>query len=269
MLCHFFAELGITEPQLQINSLGCPECRPVYRQALQEFLRERLDQLCDDCRRRYTTNPLRALDCKSAGCKEATVGAPSVLDHLCAGCDDHFSRTKGYLDALGTGYAINERMVRGLDYYTRTTFELVTGLLGSQSAVAAGGRYDGLISDLGGPAIPGIGFAMGVERVALLLADRKFTMRPDLFIVALGEEAQLEAFKLCGALQKKGCAVEIDYEGKSLKSQMRRADKLNARYSMVIGGDELARGTAPLKTMDTGDSTEVTLAAEAIGALLV
>jgi histidyl-tRNA synthetase len=269
MLCHFFAELGLDEPQLQINSLGCPECRPEYRQALQEFLRERLDLLCDDCRRRYTTNPLRALDCKSAGCKEATAGAPSVLDNLCAGCEDHFGRTRSYLDALGTGYAINERMVRGLDYYTRTTFELVTGLLGSQSAVAAGGRYDGLISDLGGPAIPGIGFAMGVERVALLLAGRNIAMRPDLFIVALGEEAQLEAFKLCGALQKKGFAVEIDYEGKSLKSQMRRADKLNARYSMVIGGDELARGTAPLKTMDTGDSAEVALAAEAIGALLV
>ncbi len=268
MLCHFFGELGLTEPQLQINSLGCPECRPVYRQALQAFLRERLDQLCDDCRRRYATNPLRALDCKSAGCKEATVGAPSVLEHLCAGCDDHFARTRGYLDALGTGYGINERMVRGLDYYTRTTFELVTGLLGSQSAVAAGGRYDGLVSDLGGPAIPGIGFAMGVERVALLLADQKFSKRPDLFIVALGDEAQLEAFRLCGALQRKGFAVEIDYEGKSLKSQMRRADKLNARYSMVIGGDELARGTAPLKTMDTGNPAEVALSAEAIGALL-
>ena len=130
MLCHFFAELGLTEPRLEINSLGCPDCRPLYRNALKDFLRSRIDQLCDDCRRRFETNPLRVLDCKATGCKEATAGAPSVLDHLCAGCNDHFARTRGYLDAVGTVYTINSRMVRGLDYYTRTTFELVTGLSG-------------------------------------------------------------------------------------------------------------------------------------------
>lgn len=268
MLCHFFADLGLTEPALQINSLGCPDCRPAYRQKLQAFLEAKLELLCEDCRRRYKTNPLRALDCKSAGCKEATVDAPSVLDNLCTCCEDHFARTRRNLEDLGTGYTINPRMVRGLDYYTRTTFELVTTLLGSQSAVAAGGRYDGLIADLGGPSMPGIGFAIGVERVALLLAGQEFRKRPDLFIAALGEDAQREAFRLCGALQKGGYAVEIDYEGKSLKSQMRRADKLNARFSMVIGGDELARGTAPLKAMDAGTSQEVPLNAEAVGALL-
>jgi histidyl-tRNA synthetase len=267
MLCHFFAELGLTEPRLEINSLGCPECRPAYRQTLKEFLRTRLDLLCDDCRRRFETNPLRALDCKAAGCKEATEGAPSVLDNLCPGCDDHFASVKQYLQIAETPYSINPRMVRGLDYYTRTTFELVTSLLGSQSAVAAGGRYDGLISELGGPEIPGIGFAMGVERVALLLADRDFSRRPDLFIVALGEDARNMAFRLMGRLQLSGIAVEIDYEGKSLKSQLRRADKFNSRYSLIIGGDELLRGSALLKEMDTGNQRDVNLDADAIAAL--
>ncbi|MBT0665776.1 histidine--tRNA ligase [Geobacter pelophilus] len=268
MLCHFFAELGLTEPRLEINSLGCPECRPAYRQALKDFLRSRLELLCDDCKRRFETNPLRALDCKAAGCKEATAGAPSVLDNLCAGCEDHFSKTKQYLDSAGTPYSVNSRMVRGLDYYTRTTFELVTGLLGSQSAVAAGGRYDGLISELGGPAIPGIGFAMGVERVALLLSDKNFTRRPDLFIAALGTEARGFAFKLMGELQAKGVSVEIDYDGKSLKSQLRRSDKFNSRFTLVIGEDEIAKGTAQFKDMDKGTQADIRLETQDIFAAL-
>lgn len=268
MLCHFFAELGLTEPRLQINSLGCHECRPEYRKKLREFLSERLESLCDDCKRRYETNPLRALDCKAVGCREATVGAPSVLDHLCAGCEDHFSRTKKYLDAAGTGYDINPRMVRGLDYYTRTTFELVTCLLGSQSAVAAGGRYDRLIEELGGPALPGIGFALGVERVVLLLDGEGFESRPDLFIAYHGEAAGDAAFLLMCRLQRKGISVELDYEGKSLKSQMRRADKFRARYTLIIGEDELARGKAALKEMDRGVQEEVVLDADAIAGTL-
>lgn len=268
MLCHFFAELGLTEPSLQINSLGCPDCRPAYRTVLKEFLRAKLDLLCDDCKRRFETNPLRALDCKATGCKEATAGAPSVLDHLCTPCDDHFAAVRRHLESVGTTYAINDRMVRGLDYYTRTTFELVTGLLGSQSAVAAGGRYDGLIADLGGPQLPGIGFAMGVERVALLLAEKEFRKRPDLFIAALGEPAQAEAFRLMTRLQRIGVSVEIDYEGKSLKSQMRRADKLNSRFTLIIGEDELAKGRANLKNMDAGTQEEVTLSAEHIAGLV-
>ncbi|GFO64686.1 histidine--tRNA ligase [Geomonas paludis] len=264
MLTHFFQELGLTEPSLQINSLGCPCCRPAYREALKKFLLDRIDQLCDDCKRRYDTNPLRALDCKSAGCQEATKGAPSMLDHLCAECSDHFDKTRKHLELVGTPYSINQRMVRGLDYYTRTTFEMVTTMLGAQSAVAAGGRYDGLISSIGGPQIPGIGFAMGVERVALLLAEKDFSRRPDLFIAALGEEAHAEAFRLMSALQRLGLAVEIDYEGKSLKSQMRRADKFNSRFTLIIGGDEIASGTAPLKNMDGGTQDEVALDAASI-----
>jgi histidyl-tRNA synthetase len=260
MLCHFFSDLGLTEPKLEINSLGCPDCRQGYRKVLREFLISKADQLCDDCRRRVETNPLRALDCKSSGCKTATEGAPSVLDHLDGECAEHFASTRHFLEVAGTSYSINHRMVRGLDYYTRTTFELVTGLLGAQSAVAAGGRYDGLVSDLGGPSIPGIGFAMGVERVALLLEEKDFRKRPDLFIAALGEPARDLAFRFMSSLQKRGVSIETDYEGKSLKSQMRRSDKFNARFTLIIGDDELAKGKALLKDMDKGTQEDITLA---------
>jgi histidyl-tRNA synthetase len=259
MLCHFFEEIGLTEPTLQINSLGCPDCRPSYRQKLKDFLQARLQFLCEDCRRRYENNPLRTLDCKAAGCREITADAPSVLDNLCQGCADHFTKTQLYLRDIGTKYEINSRMVRGLDYYTRTTFELVTGLLGAQSAVAAGGRYDSLIEQLGGPQLPGIGFAMGVERIVLLLEEQDFRKRPDLFIVFLGESAQRKSFNLMSKLQRIGISVEIDYEGKSLKSQMRRADKFRARYTLIIGENELNKGMAVLKEMDKGVQTEVPL----------
>lgn len=264
MLCHFFAELGLDEPALQINSLGCSECRPAYRKALRDFLQAKRDLLCEDCLRRYETNPLRALDCKSTGCKEATADAPSVLDHLCTGCAEHFAATQRHLRDVGTSFTINPRMVRGLDYYTRTTFELVTSLLGAQSAVAAGGRYDGLIADLGGPKLPGIGFAMGVERVALLLSKQEFARRPDLFVAALGEAAQDRAFVLMSRLQRLGVWVECDLEGKSLKSQMRRADKINARFTLIIGDEELTRQEGTIKEMDSGRQTTVSLVPESI-----
>jgi histidyl-tRNA synthetase len=268
MLVRFFREIGLDEPQLQINSLGCPDCRPVYRAALIGFLEGRLEQLCEDCKRRFKTNPLRTLDCKVPGCVEATSGAPSVLDYLCSGCGEHFSAVQRYLVSTATPYAINPRMVRGLDYYTRTTFEMVTTQLGSQSAVAAGGRYDGLISQLGGPAIPGIGFAMGVERVALLLGEQVFASRPDLFIATMGTGERDFAFRLMHDLLRSGVKVEIDYEAKSLKSQMRRADKLKARFSVVIGENEIASGKAAFKRMEDGVSTESTMSVEHILSLL-
>jgi len=266
MLCHFFAEIGLTEPTLQINSLGCAECRPAYRQKLKDFLKAKLEFLCEDCHRRYEGNPLRTLDCKSAGCREITAEAPSVLDNLCNACAEHFASTQSYLQDIGTKYQINSRMVRGLDYYTRTTFELVTNLLGSQSAVAAGGRYDKLIEQLGGPQLPGIGFAMGVERIVLLLEEQDFRKRPDLFIVFLGESAQKKSFSLMSKLQRLGVSVEIDYEGKSLKSQMRRADKFKARYTLIIGENEMNKGMAALKEMDKGVQAEIRLEAEEIAA---
>ncbi len=268
MLVSFFREIGLTEPTLQINSLGCPDCRPAYRATLRSFLEERMEHLCEDCTRRFATNPLRTLDCKVPGCIEATAGAPSVLEHLCSDCDDHFSSVRRYLDLSATPYSINSRMVRGLDYYTRTTFEMVTGLLGSQSAVAAGGRYDGLISQLGGPAIPGIGFAMGLERVALLLGSQEFVTLPDLFIATMGGGERDVAFRLMDGLLKSGVRVEMDYEGKSLKSQMRRADKLKARYSVVIGENEVTTGRATFKRMADGQQADAALTVTAIQSLI-
>lgn len=259
MISHLFAELGLTEPKLQINSLGCPQCRPAYRQALVSFLEERAAALCDDCNRRKATNPLRALDCKVPGCTEATQGAPAMLDHLCDDCKQHFSTVQQYLKTANVPYDLNPRMVRGLDYYTRTTFEFVTGLLGAQAAVAAGGRYDGLVAQLGGPSAPGIGFALGAERVALLLGDQNFTQKPDLFIAALGDNARNKAFALMADLQKLGLWVETDCEGKSLKGQMRRADKLNSRFCMVLGDEEINNNHAKLKLMADGTETEILL----------
>ena len=268
MLSAFFREIGLDEPTLQINSLGCQACRPSYRTQLLSFLDERLNSLCEDCKRRITSNPLRTLDCKVPGCIEATMHAPAMLNHLCSACNEHFTSVRRYLDLSGTCYSLNTRMVRGLDYYTRTTFEMVTSLLGSQSAVAAGGRYDGLISQLGGPEIPGIGFAIGLERVALLLSQREFVSTPDLFIATLGAGERDVAFKLMNGLLESGVRVEMDYEGKSLKSQMRRADKLKARYSVVIGQDEVTSARAAFKRMVDGIVTEAALSVEEIGRIV-
>lgn len=260
MLSHYFEAVGIDDVSLQINSLGCPECRPGYRATLIEFLQQRMEQLCPDCQRRCASNPLRVLDCKAKTCKEATVGAPSVLDHLCADCETHFASVQKHLDLIGTPYSINDRMVRGLDYYTKTTFEMITNNLGSQNAVAAGGRYDGLIEDLGGPSLPGIGFAMGVERLALLLEGNGITTpTPKLFIAAMGCEAENIAFNLLNQLQQHGIHAEMDFSGKSLKAQLRRANKLKCSYTLFLGENELADGNAQLKCMSDGEQTALPL----------
>lgn len=260
MLHHYFCEIGISAVVLQLNSLGCPECRPTYRQQLIDYLEARLDKLCPECQRRYRTNPLRVLDCKVDGCKTATGDAPSVLEHLCPGCEQHFSQVKGHLQALEIPFVINPRMVRGLDYYVRTTFELVTDQLGAQNAVAAGGRYDGLVESLGGPALPGIGFAIGVERLVLMKGeDRVVQDAPQLFLAALGEEAAERAFVLMSRLQRSGIRAEMDYQGKSLKAQLRRANKLNAAYTLILGEEELQAGEAQLKNMADSSQQSVVL----------
>ncbi len=266
LVSRLFQELGLTEPSLQINSLGCPVCRPTYRRALVNFLSGCQDALCADCRRRQATNPLRVLDCKVPGCILATQGAPTISDYLCPDCDTHFSGVQGYLNAADVPYSLNSRMVRGLDYYTRTTFELVTGLLGAQSAVAAGGRYDGLVEQLGGPSVPGIGFALGVERVALLLGDRSFEQVPDLFVAVMGDSARKTGFRIMSGLQDAGLRVEADAEAKSLKSQLRRADKLKARYSIVIGETEIETNKVTLKRMADGEQELVSLEAVELAA---
>jgi len=262
MLVHYFSAVGIEDVELQINSLGCRDCRPGYRKILIDFLQTRLDSLCEDCRRRYQSNPLRVLDCKVPGCKDATMEAPSVLDHLCNGCADHFSEVQTHLQTLNLPYRVNARMVRGLDYYTKTTFEMVTNRLGSQNAVAAGGRYDGLVRDLDGPDLPGIGFAMGLERLVLMKGDSSEPPGgPELFLCGIGDRPSNTAFMIMSALQKNMIRAEMDYQGKSLKAQMRRANKLGAAMVLIIGDEELTRGSAQLKNMADGSQQSLVLEA--------
>ena len=261
LLSDFFTAVGLTEPSLQINSLGDSTCRPGYRETLLAFLRQHKDSLCANCQRRMERNPLRVLDCKEPGCIEATKDAPSILDSLCAACREHFETVQRLLRQTGVGFTLNPRMVRGLDYYCRTTFEWTTTRLGSQSAVAAGGRYDGLVQELGGPAIPGVGFAMGVERLAMLLRLQEIASvnGPELFVVWVGARARDWAFPVVHRLRQKGVSVEIEGEVRSLKSQMRRADKLKAGAVLIVGEDELANGKAVLRDMASKQQEEIGL----------
>jgi histidyl-tRNA synthetase len=262
LLHDYFQALQLSEPGLQLNSLGDGQCRPAYRARLLEFLRERADQLCENCRRRIERNPLRALDCKEPGCIAATVNAPSMIDGLCAPCREHFATVRELLEKTGVSYSLNPRMVRGLDYYCRTTFEWTSNQLGAQSAVAAGGRYDGLVEELGGPPIPGVGFALGVERLVLLLRrmEMQSATAPLLFIVWVGTRGRDWAFPLAHRLRRLGLAVEMEGEARSLKSQMRRADKLKARSVLIVGDDELDKGRVIVRDMQTKQQNEIDLA---------
>jgi histidyl-tRNA synthetase len=261
LLHDFFHSLQLTEPALQINSLGDAACRPEYRQELLAFLKSREESLCGDCRRRIDRNPLRVLDCKVPGCIAATQDAPSILDSLCAQCGEHFAAVQHLLRASNVSFSLNPRMVRGLDYYGRTTFEWTTGLLGAQSAVAAGGRYDGLVRELGGPAIPGVGFALGVERLVMLLKmqEQPAPAGADIYVAWVGAAARDWMFPQVHRLRRQGLRVEIEGEPRSLKSQMRRADKLGARAVLIIGDDALARGAAALRDMAGKQQEEIPL----------
>jgi histidyl-tRNA synthetase len=254
-------ELGLTV-SLQLNSLGCIQCRPKFNQALADFLSQQTGALCQDCERRRQTNPLRVLDCKNVECQKKYEHAPAILDHLCDECREHFQAVRQGLEAIDISYTVNPLMVRGLDYYTRTTFELVTDSLGAQSAVGAGGRYDGLVKQLGGPDIPGIGFALGLERLVLLLRHfeaEEEGRKIDLFLIALGEPAFAAGFKLAHNLRTAGLQVLLDIEGRSLKSQMKQANKANARFVLIIGESELANEEGVLKNMETGEQTTLPL----------
>lgn len=261
LLHDFFEGLGLSEPTLHMNSLGCSECRPRYRERLLTFLRARQDALCANCRRRIERNPLRALDCKEPGCIEATRQAPSILESLCAACQDHFAAVQGMLRETGVPFSVDPRMVRGLDYYCRTTFEWTTTLLGSQSAIAAGGRYDGLVQDLGGPAVPGVGFALGMERLTMLLRqqERPVAAGPAIYLAWMGEATRDRVFPIAHRLRRRGLVLELEGEARSLKSQMRRADKLGAAAVLIIGEDEVRRGAAVLRDMATKQQTEIAL----------
>ncbi|MBI4527606.1 MAG: histidine--tRNA ligase [Deltaproteobacteria bacterium] len=261
LLSDFFAKVGLEGLLLELNTLGDRQCRPGYRQKLLAFLRERQDQLCPNCRRRLERNPLRALDCKEKGCISATSDAPSIVGYLCEPCQGHFGTVQRLLRETGLDYQLNSRMVRGLDYYCRTTFEWTSDRLGSQNAVAAGGRYDGLVEELGGPPTPGIGFALGMERMVLLLkmARTLEPPRPDLYIVWIGNQARSWAFPIARRLRGKGINVEMEGEEKSLKSQMRRADKMRAKLVLIVGEEELVRGKAILRNMDDKEQRETAL----------
>lgn len=259
MLDRFFGEVAVPGLKLELNSLGCKECRPAYREALVKYLGGAKNQLCANCQERLGRNPLRVLDCKEDECKQAVAGAPAMMDFLCPACQDHFSGVKRDLEMVGLAYTINPRIVRGLDYYTRTVFEYLaeTGL-GAQNAVAAGGRYDGLVEEFGGPPTPGIGFAIGVERVALLMKEEE-GRGPDFFIVALGEPARREGIRLLMELRDKKLSAEMptDSGERSLKSQMKAAEKAGAKRAVIIGEQELSEKTYTLKNMETGEQTRV------------
>ncbi len=258
MLHALFARLGIGGLSLQINSLGDSECRGAYRDALKQYLTAKLPTLCADCRRRYETNPLRVLDCKVDADKFAD--SPVMLDYLCNPCKTHFETVEQGLRTLGIPFEVNKRLVRGLDYYTRTTFELVMGHMGAQNTVAAGGRYDGLVKEIGGPATPGIGFALGVERaISLMDAGSVVYPRPAFFIAALGPDAVALALPLVNRLKSSGVPVETDYTGASLKSQMKKADKSGAGHTLILGEQEIKSGTAVLRNMQTKEQEEISL----------
>ncbi|MGW8286791.1 MAG: histidine--tRNA ligase [Desulfobulbales bacterium] len=254
-------EIGL-EASLEINSLGCAACRPSFKKALQNFVKERFDHLCEDCQRRSNTNPLRVLDCKSEHCQAEYVSAPSIIDHLCDACRDHFEEVKQSLKIIDIPYSVNPKMVRGLDYYTRTTFELITTELGAQGAIGAGGRYDGLVQQLGGPEVPGIGFAMGMERLVMLLNQKEqgeIRHALDLFLVTLGDKAYEKGFVLMQLLRAEGLRVMMDYEGRSMKNQMKQADKQNALFVLILGERELENNEVALKDMHSGEQEHLKL----------
>ncbi len=256
-----YKRLGFTDYKILINSVGCPKCRPYYEEELKLYLKDKYDQLCDDCKVRYHKNPLRILDCKREGCRRATESAPKIIDYLCEECKIHFEKVLSYLDALNIKYEINHRLVRGLDYYTKTAFEVIAGGLGAQDAVGGGGRYDGLAQEIGGKEIPGVGFAGGMERLILALshAGIEFPREDiqDLFVV-FREEVEKEAFALIFRLREKGVKADYALGKKSIKAQLKEADKKGVKYVVIIGEEEVEKKILTLKNMETGEGKKIT-----------
>ncbi len=258
MLSRLLSGIGLEGLDVQITSIGCKKCRPDYRAALKNFLKEKLDSFCSDCNRRYDLNPLRILDCKVPGCIESRKGSPPVIDYLCDECDIHFEGLKKNLAELNVPHTVNPSLVRGLDYYTKTAFEVTSENLGSQSAVAAGGRYDSMVDEFGGPPTPGIGFAMGMERIIPLVKESAdISEGPEIFLCPLGEEAAEKALLLAEQLRSEGLWAEMNFDAASLRSQMRKANKIGAKKVVVIGEDEIKNNKAVIKNML--DREEVTI----------
>jgi len=255
--------LGLTNVKLHINSIGCKTCRPAYREALVNHFRRSEDKLCDSCKSRLDKNPLRLLDCKNPDCKEIAKGAPITVEHLCPECEGKFDMLKRALDAMNIEYVVDSSIVRGLDYYTGAVFEFIAEGIGAQSTVCGGGRYDGLVESLGGPALSGIGFGMGITR--LILAMRELGVadieakKPSLYVAALGDAAMVKALEICERLRRGGVICECDTVGRSLKAQMKYANKLGAEYTLIIGDSEMEAGRAQLRNMNDGVQSEVEL----------
>lgn len=259
-----FDNLGVKNLKLEINSIGCPECRKKYHNALREYFSSRKDELCETCRDRLDRNPMRILDCKSPICSEISKNAPVVLDYLCDECKGHFEEVKKYLRAENIAFTVNPKIVRGLDYYTKTVFEFISDSIGAQGTVCGGGRYDGLIEELGGQRTPSLGFGMGLERLLLLMESQGCAFpedsRPDLFIAALGDTATLKAVEIAKDMRSEGFSCLYDLNGRSLRAQMKYADKLGAKFTIVLGDNEVNNGIAKLKNMENGEETEIALA---------
>lgn len=258
-----FERFGLKDVRLEINSIGCPECRAKYLEALRAYFEDRKGELCETCLGRLERNPMRILDCKSPVCSAIAQGAPRMLDYLCDGCREHFESVKQALDAVGVAYTVNPSIVRGLDYYTRTVFEFLAPIDGKELAVCAGGRYDGLIEELGGQSMPALGFGLGMERLLLLLKQQSVELPGadpcEIFIASLGQSAKLAAFRLCDTLWKSSVQAACDVNARGLKAQMKYADKIGAKYCLVLGDDELAAGKAELKNMKTGEKKKISL----------
>lgn len=263
MALELFRRLGVTGVELEINSIGCPTCRKAYNQKLREFFKPHLHELCETCRQRYEKNPLRILDCKQQSCKEIYNAVPILLDNICPDCGAHFERLRACLDAMNIPYKIDGTIVRGLDYYTKTVFEIVSKNIGAQGTVCGGGRYNGLVKELSGPDMPAVGFGLGLERLLLLLDNLNINLGgqevPELFVAHIGEAADLFVQQLVFGLRREGIAVERDYMNRSVKAQMKYANKIGAHYTMVLGDTEIESGSAALKNMETGETTEVSL----------
>ena len=258
-----FDRLGIKQLRLEINSIGCPTCRAEYHKALKEYFYGYKDELCETCNSRLEKNPMRILDCKSPICSKIAGGAPKITDYLCDECKEHFASVQKYLDAAGVEYTVNPTIVRGLDYYTKTVFEFVTDFIGAQGTVCGGGRYDGLIEELGGKHLPSLGFAMGIERL-LMLMDKQGIEIPqpstcDLYVAVMGESASLKSFEIIKAVRSCGLIAETDIVGRGLRAQMKYADKIGAKFSMVLGDNEIEQGKAVIKNMSSGEQTEIVL----------
>lgn len=253
--------LGLKNLELSINSVGCPKCRSKYRTMLQDFFRDKLEDLCEDCRSRFERSPLRILDCKKDSDKPYMADAPKITDCLCEECADHFAKLKELLTSAGISFTHDPRLVRGLDYYTKTAFEIKYPPLGAQSAVAGGGRYDGLIEEMGGNPTPAVGFATGLERLLLALESQNLLPEKnrsvDAYVVALGETAQAEGFKLLNSLRQHGLSAAMDFAGRSMKAQMKQANKLGAKYSVILGEDEIAEGVVMLRSMEDSSQAKV------------